>query len=400
MMKLVDSAVSYDLGQKFIEQNMNEYSNIPPSILQKFGKNLHNQKNHPIEIIKRKIYEYFDTKMNVKFEKFDSLSPMIDTINNFDKLLLSKDHVARSKSDTYYIKEGFVLRTHTSAHQNQLLSEGFKNFLVTGDVYRKDEIDKCHYPIFHQMEGVGFVTNGGDTKNELIKVLGGLVEWLFPNCEYRVNDDYFPFTEPSFEIEVNFGRDGGEDNWIEVLGCGVTHPKILENCGLSDNEGKVWAFGLGLERLAMVLFGIPDIRYFWSDHPKFIEQFASGNSAVKFKEYSLLDSQHQDISFYIPSEQIRELTDKSKELGEEDRWIFSNNFYEFIREKGGDWIERVEMQDEFLHPKKKMWSRMYRIIYSPNDPRLNNPSEFTEIVLSIQNDIRDNISTYLNAELR
>ena len=125
-------------------------SNITPSIQAKIGRNLHNQKNHPLEIIKSKIYEFFSED----FGKFDDFNPIVNIEDNFDKLLIEKDHPSRGMSDTYYVDENKVLRTHTSAHQNELMESGHRKFLVTGDVYRKDEIDSSHYPVFHQMEGV------------------------------------------------------------------------------------------------------------------------------------------------------------------------------------------------------------------------------------------------------
>lgn len=362
-----------------------DYSNIPPSIEAKIGKNLHNQTNHPLEIIKNLIYKYPPFK---EFKTFDDLNPVVDTTNNFDLLRIPPDHVARSKSDTFWVTEDQVLRTHTSAHQNLLLGEGYQNFLVTGDVYRKDEIDRSHYPVFHQMEGVGVVPGDSDPKESLLTILTGLVKYLFPQYTYRVNDDYFPFTDPSFEIEVKYKPelpDEDEDAWLEVLGCGVVHPDILAHNNLTDSY---WAFGLGLERLAMVLFEIPDIRYFWSDHPRFIEQFKEGK-IVKFQPYSVLPSISNDISFFIFPTQVREEIDEK--AGEEDKWICANDFYDYVREIGGDWIETVELRDEFYHPKKKMLSRMYRLTYSPKDPSLSDPGTFRELILSIQNKIRDGL---------
>jgi phenylalanyl-tRNA synthetase alpha chain len=119
--------------------------NLPASILNKMGRNLHNVSNHPIEILKRHIYEYFDKLSRYNFNKFDGLNPIVSIEDNFDKLLIPSDHPARSKSDTYYVDDKTVLRTPTSAHQNQLLLQGFRSFLVTGDVYRKDEIDRLPY---------------------------------------------------------------------------------------------------------------------------------------------------------------------------------------------------------------------------------------------------------------
>jgi phenylalanyl-tRNA synthetase alpha chain len=163
-------------------------------------------------------------------------------------------------------------------------------FLVTGDVYRRDAIDVTHFPVFHQMEGVRLFTaaelavrsprlrdgRGEESasplseaerhaegvrivESDLKQALAGLVRSLFgPDTLTRWVDAYFPFTTPSFELEVFFNS-----KWLEVLGCGVIHPQILRNCGYTHGEIG-WAFGLGLERLALVLFDIPDIRLFWS----------------------------------------------------------------------------------------------------------------------------------------
>ncbi|HWY35647.1 MAG TPA: hypothetical protein VNX68_13460, partial [Nitrosopumilaceae archaeon] len=156
-------------------------SNITSGISSKLGRNLHNKKSHPIEIIKKKIHNFFGED----FKKFDDLNPIVKIEENFDKLLIPKDHPARSMSDTYYHDKDNVLRTHTSAHQNDILTAGHRKFLVTGDVYRKDDIDASHYPVFHQMEGVAVMEDGQNAEDELKKVLSGLIDTLFPGCEYR-----------------------------------------------------------------------------------------------------------------------------------------------------------------------------------------------------------------------
>jgi phenylalanyl-tRNA synthetase alpha chain len=252
-------------------------NNIPLSITNKIGKNLYQIPNHPICIIKNKIYDYFRSSREI----IEDISPYVDVQSNFDDLLIPKDHPSRSKSDTFYSDDNTVLRTHTSAHQTKFMRDGKKNFLVTGDVYRKDEIDAFHYPVFHQMEGVSILNNEIDPVEvcDVIKRdLGGLIEFLFPNCEYKFVDTYFPFTEPSCEIEVLLNG-----KWVEVLGAGVIRKQIMESCGLGHVSG--WAFGLGLERLAMIFFEVPDIRYFWTDDERFKNQFQSGQ-ITKFKEYS------------------------------------------------------------------------------------------------------------------
>lgn len=195
--------------------------------------------------------------------------------NNFDDLLFPDDHVGRSPTDTYYLNPQTVLRTHTSAHQSGLFAAHERAFLVTGDVYRRDEIDSSHYPVFHQMEGArlfpistlppassplavaqptNFYYNDEGYKNhpqvqyvaeDLKKTLEGLVQAVFGKVEMRWIDTYFPFTSPSYELEIFFNN-----AWLEVLGCGVVHPEILKRCGVQDQIG--WAFGLGLERLGKI----------------------------------------------------------------------------------------------------------------------------------------------------
>lgn len=343
-------------------------NNITPGISEKIGKNLHNQKNHPIEIIKRKIYDYFGND----FEKFDTFKPVVNVKNNFDDLRIGKDHPSRKPSDTYYIDENNVLRTHTSAHQTDLLKQGYKKFLVTGDVYRKDQIDATHFPVFHQMEGVCvFDTEitDEDIQNDLKKTLGGLIEVLFPGCEYRFNSDFFPFTEPSFEVEVLFNG-----KWMEVLGCGVVHKEIMENCGIGFR--KAWAFGLGLERLAMVLFNITDIRYFWSGDQRFIKQFETGE-IVEFKPYSKYPCCILDLSFWI--------SDKYND----------NEFYGIVREVGGDVVEEIKFFDEFTHPKTNKISKAFTIIYRSNDRGLT-----TEEAEEIQKSIKEVAIKELGVEIR
>jgi len=362
-----------------LKKYQTDYNNISPSILKHFGKNLHNKKNHPICILKNFIYQYFN-KFDTKFNTFDTLSPVVSIEDNFDKLLIPKDHPARAKRDTYYVSEKYVLRTQTSSHQNELLANGYKNFLVTGDVYRKDEIDRTHYPIFHQMEGVIEVISDDPIK-ELKNILFGLVEHLFPNCEYRLNDDYFPFTNPSFEIEVKY-----DNKWLEILGCGVMHENIIKNNKL---DGKQFlAFGLGLERLCMLAFRIPDIRYFWSDHPKFVDQFIDGK-IVEFKPYTKLPNQKRDVTIVPKNDRIEKNLDKEKK--NTYTWFDENNFFELIRERSNDYIESTTFIGDYKNPKNNVYSRTYSMLYSPKDPSITNSSELTELCNKIQNNIIDEL---------
>ncbi len=214
--------------------------NTPLSIKAKIGKNLHLAPQHPLNYIKSKIESHFrKTYKNPDgsslFSFFDNFPPQVSVKMNFDDLLFPNDHVGRSPTDTYYLSPTTVLRTHTSAHQSSLFLQSNPAFLVTGDVYRRDEIDSSHYPVFHQMEGAKlfslpipssssgtpplpdkptkFYYDDQDYKShpdiayvakDLKNTLEGLVKSVFGNVETRWVDTYFPFTTPSFELEIYF----------------------------------------------------------------------------------------------------------------------------------------------------------------------------------------------------
>lgn len=363
-------------------------SNITDNISSKFGMSLHLQKFHPLEIIKNIIYQIID-ELDDGFIKFDNLDKIVTIQDNFDNLLIPKNHPARSRSDTYYIDDNNVLRTHTSAHQTSLLKQGYTKFLVTGDVYRKDEIDRNHYPVFHQMEGLCIINDCTDSetiKTKLLEFLTSIIGRLFPDCEIRINDDYFPFTNPSYEIEVKF-----QGKWLEVLGCGIVQKQILNECGFDDTNG-AWAFGLGLERLAMILFDIPDIRYFWCQDDAFLSQFKSYD-IVKFKPYPLLKSLTKDISFWVNN------VDKISNKDADWNWELENDFFELCREIG-NMIEGVELFDKFYNSKKDSYSHAYHITYSCLDTSLKNAAEFNAQVNALHDQLSKLVANKLNLTLR
>lgn len=375
--------------------------NVPPKIWNMRGLKLHNQPNHPLEILKKHIYKYFGDE----YVKYDELGEVVSVQDNFDKLLVPVDHVCRSRSDTYYLDNNTVLRTQTTSHQAPLLEQMAKEpeselgqkkaFLITGDVYRKDEIDRTHYPVFHQMEGLRIVNDDQDPSEELMKVLNGLVEYLFPGCKYRVNPDKFPFTNPSWEYEVKYkdGPDEDEKNWLEILGCGVTQQAILTGNG--HENVKAWAFGLGLERLAMHMFSIPDIRMFWSQDDKFLSQFQEGK-IVKFEQYSILDPIQRDISFWIPEVDIEKAEDMTKSV-----WKKQNDFYDFIRSHDtNNMIEDITCFDVFFHPKKAMLSHAYHITYSPPDTKINDPAVLAKLANELNQSFYETINEVLGVEHR
>lgn len=328
--------------------------------------------------------------------------------SNFDAVLVPADHVSRSPNDTYYVDDATVLRCHTSAHQLETLRSGERAFLVTGDVYRRDSIDASHYPVFHQMEGVRvfepaeFLSGDASTSSgeddevaagtahaerELKRVLEGLARHLFgAEAETRWVDAYFPFTEPSMELEVLF-----RGEWLEVLGCGVMQREILRNAGMDgDEDGKgprvAWAFGLGLERLAMVLFGIPDIRLFWSGDQRFLSQFKAGNLRAKFKPYSKYPPCFKDVSFWQP---------KQEEDASSQGPVSENDLCEKVRGVAGDLVESVSLIDAFTHPKTGRDSACYRIAYRSMERSLSD-----EEVNAMQETVRGLLATELGVELR
>ncbi|KAL0352662.1 UNVERIFIED_CONTAM: Phenylalanine--tRNA ligase, chloroplastic/mitochondrial [Sesamum angustifolium] len=284
--------------------------------------------------------------------------------NNFDDVLVPADHISRSYNDTYYVDSQTVLRCHTSAHQAELLSKGHTHFLVTGDVYRRDSIDSTHYPVFHQMEGVRVFApadwdgSGTDATSyaaeDLKKCLEGLARHLFGGVEMRWIDTYFPFTSPSFELEIFF-----QEKWLEVLGCGVMEQEILKRSDRMDNVA--WAFGLGLERLAMVLFDIPDIRLFWTMDERFTSQYPPC---------------YKDMSFWI-SDSFTE-----------------NNLCEVVRGIAGDLVEEVKLIDNFTN-KKGMTSHCYRIAYRSMERSLTD-----EEINDLQWKVREQVESKLKVVLR
>jgi len=365
--------------------------NVPPSIAARVGTNLHLEPNHPLNTIKNIIEGFWQKRsLSLDFVMKSGLHPVVTTEDNFDALLIQPDHVSRSKSDTYYLDKNTVLRTHTSAHQTTLLKSGIDRFLVTGDVYRRDEIDSSHYPIFHQMDGVKMFTEtelleaGATTPSEKISIveqdlksaLEELARELFGDVKMRWVDAYFPFTDPSYELEIYFN-----DEWLEVLGCGVVHRDIVKAVGREDRVG--WAFGLGLERLAMVLFSIPDIRLFWSKDERFHSQFATGE-IVTFQSYSKYPPCLKDISFWTSSVE-----------GVDDSTFHPNDLNEVVRDVAGDLVERVELIDEFVHPKTKRTSNCFRISFRSMDRSLTN-----EEIDILQKQVRDETVARCGVELR
>jgi len=192
-----------------------------------------------------------------------------DDFHNFTALNFPQDHPARAEHDTFFFPGGNLLRTHTSPVQiRSMVEEGAPiRIIAPGRVYRCDS-DQTHTPMFHQVEGL--VVDRGISLANLKAVLHQFVESYFErNAELRFRASYFPFTEPSAEVDILWSK----DKWLEILGCGMVHPNVLEAAGVDSEEFTGYAFGMGVERLAMLRYGVTDLRTFFENDLRFLQQF-------------------------------------------------------------------------------------------------------------------------------
>jgi len=304
---------------------------------------------------------------------------------SFDLFNFPPDHPARRPSDTYFVDGNHVLRTHTTVmwyyHLN--LSEVKSKIkkgepvgaLSYGKVYRKDEIDRQHMNVFHQMDG-WYLCRKEDhiiSIKDLQEVLAEIARAIFgKDIKYRFNTDEFPYTDPSIEMEVQVS-----ERWIEVLGAGVVRKVVLKNLGVDPEEYNGWAFGFGLERLAIISMDLPDIRLLWSQDERVKKQLKLGN---KYKEISKFPPITRDISFIV------------------DKKFVPNDYFDLIRDIGSDLVEEVRLLDKYSNPEKfgiDKLSYTYRIVYRSNDRTLLS-SEVDEI----QEKIYNKTAEQFNAELR
>lgn len=217
--------------------------------------------------------------------------PEVETDSyNFEKMNLPKNHPARDMQDTFYIDEETLLRTHTSPVQARTMEEhdfekdGPLKMISPGKVFRRDTDDATHSHQFHQIEGL--VVDKNITLADLKGTLLQFVQALFgEDREIRLRPSYFPFTEPSVEVDVSCFKCGGEGcnvckqtGWIEILGSGVVHPDVLEMSGIDSTQYSGFAFGLGQERVAMLKYNIDDIRHFYQNDLRFLSQFRGGDN--------------------------------------------------------------------------------------------------------------------------
>ena len=390
---------------------------MPPTILSYLPRKLQLRPSHPVSITRQIIESNFPSPTYTHYNNFH---PIVTVAENFDSLGFPKDHPGRSRTDTYYINKDTLLRTHTSAHEAEVFRENKTDgYTISADVYRRDAIDRSHYPVFHQMEGARSWDRrkvpGGDIAKavwtdleglpshdlsiedsnptthpernplqekhhsqaeveaiaaHLKRSLEGVVMKLFSRARtaaattghvdtdiseslrVRWIEAYFPFTSPSWELEVFWKGD-----WLELLGCGVTKQEILINAGVPNKIS--WAFGVGLERVAMLLFSVPDIRLFWSSDPRFLNQFSNKENINTFIPFSKYPECPKDVSFWLRNSS----SNAGGGLRSNAPNFHENDVMEIVRNIGSDLIEDVRLVDNFVHPVSGRKSLCYRINY-------------------------------------
>ena len=321
------------------------------------------------------------------FKEFDAIEvPEIVPVSvGFDLFDFPTDHSARSRSDTYYVDDNNILRTHTTVMWYYYLNDEKVKTKIEkrepvgcfsfGKVYRKDEIDRNHMNVFHQMDGWYLVARDQKviTPADLENVLISIARAVFgPDIKYRFNPDTFPYTDPSLEMEIEH-----EGRWVEVLGGGMVKGSVLEKMGVDSKIYNGWAFGFGLERLAIVSMDLPDIRLLWSNNERVKRQLKLGQ---KFVEVSKFPPITRDISFVV------------------DKSFVPNNYFDLIRDLGGDLVEEVKLLDKYEDAKKfgaDKLSYTYRIIYRSNERTLT-----TAEIDPIQAKIYAETAGQFGAELR
>ncbi len=328
-----------------------------------------------------------------RFREFDHITvpEIVPADISFDVFNFPPDHPTRSQSDTYFVDGKNILRTHTTIMWYYYLNrpeiqEKIKNnqsmgALSWGKVYRKDEIDRFHMNVFHQMDG-WYLTPRSEKSfsvEDLQNVLVEIAQAVFgPDVKYRFNNDTFPYTDPSIEMEIQVtDPDTNTDKWVEILGAGIVRQKVFDNLGVDSSNYNAWAFGFGLERLAIVSMALPDIRLLWSQNPRVKRQLELGN---KFKEVSKYPPITRDISFIV------------------DSGFIPNNYFDLIRDIGGDLVEEVELLDSYENPEKfgpDKKSYTYRIVYRSGERTL-----LAEEIDPLQEKIYQETASQFKAELR
>lgn len=307
------------------------------------------------------VHEIVDRVLNVKsLDGLDiiKIPEIISVPILFDLFNMPEGHPARSKSDTYYVDESNVLRTHDTVFwyyylnlpeiKEKIARKETIGALCFGKVYRKDEIDSRHMNVFHQIGGLYLAPDDKQTvtPENLKSVLTDVAKSVFgDDVQFRFYDHNFPYTDPSFEMEAFINN-----QWIEMLGSGQPRKTVLSNFGLEGYNG--WAFGFGAERLAIASMELPDIRLLWSEDPRVTKQLKLGK---KFEEVSKFPPVVRDISFVVPNTFV------------------PNDYFDIVRETIPDLVEEVALIDKYENAAKfgeGNISYAYRITYRSLDRTL------------------------------
>lgn len=300
----------------------------------------------------------------------------------FDLFNMPPGHPARSKSDTYYVDDNHVLRPHDTVFwyyylnhpriKKRIENQETLGAICYGKVYRKDEIDNKHMNVFHHFGGLYITPDVKHTITplDLKNVLSEIARSILGDVSFRFYEHQFPYTDPSFEMEAEING-----QWIEMLGSGMARKSVLANFGLTGYHG--WAFGFGLERLAIASMSLPDIRLLWSEDPRVKNQLKLGN---KFKEVSKFPAITRDISFVAEADFV------------------PNNYFDLIRDIGGNLAEEVKLLDKYENPEKFGTGKIsytYRIVYRSNERTLT-----TDEIDPIQAKIYQQTKEIFHADLR
>src|SRR3990167_8127594 len=261
----------------------------------------------------------------------------------FDLFNMPPGHPARSRSDTYYVDDGHILRSHDTVFwyyylndpeiKKRIVNKETLGAICYGKVYRKDEIDRTHMNVFHQFGAwyIGPDEGKNIIPDDLKRTLSEVAESLGIN--HRFYDHNFPYTDPSFEMEMEMNG-----KWVELVGSGMVRKSVLKNLGLTGYHG--WAFGFGLERLAIGNMQLPDIRLLWSQDTRVTKQLKLGQQFVEVSKFPPIT---RDISFIV------------------DKNFVPNNYFDLIRDIGGDLVEQVELlQNRLYEETKKQFSAELR----------------------------------------
>lgn len=318
-------------------------------------------------------------------QNFDDIKTpeIVPTYVLFDLFNMPPGHPARSKSDSYYVNDDNILITHDTVFWYYYLNhpdikKKIKNkedlgAICYAKVYRKDEIDRHHMNVFHQFGGLYLTPDNKKTVtlDDLRNVEEDVAKSIFgPDVEYNFTPETFPYTDPSIEMNIKI-----KGEWVEMVGSGLPRKDVLANFGLSGYNG--WAFGFGLERLAIVSMDLPDIRLLWSENPRVRKQLKLGQKFIEVSKYPPIT---RDISFIV------------------DKSFVPNNYFDLIRDIGGGLVEEVALLDKFENESKfgkDKVSYTYRVIYRSPDRTLK-----TEEVEPLQDKLYEETKRQFNAELR